>query len=1051
MRELSYTSGLAAQNGLAQLVVETKKLDALGQVTLIVDSNHQALQFRRQLVRSLARGGHCASLVAFSAFTKLDVASILARIAEIKWDPQEFKSAKQDVLIRVLNSHGEVFGNLARHPESLATLIKYIDAFDWVELNDTTVNDLTSAGEFVTTKISLQLLQVAKEVQEQLRTSGKLTPANIIRLLEDSPSESFLRQAKKSLGKVMVVAADYPSTLADLLDQLLGSDAQIKINLIRGDSMRDRAEVQSFPDPETEAKAVVREVAKRIAEGSAIENFAVLYTNASQYADLLENEFDQAQITWNGMSTESASLSLPAKATQGYLGVANSIFQTGTFTRVDFLDLLRTSSITSQDAKYGTVKFVRFLNRNGLFNEVSNWELLLHAMAAQIPALEKELEDLAVFEAEQEEIDDVTSKLNQARTARSLEQLIRELMSSVERLAKSVKYSDLASSIWQEVNEFFPQLAQAKMPVDRLAFEKMEEFFGGQHQAPLSSRPEIIGALSQLGQGVLLRLGQLKMQHGELARGVYVGPVSQNGALYFENLWVIGAGEGMLPPQIAEDPIFPDSLKELFTQQNSFEFKTVAARAAEVEANFFAVATGAKNLTISYPRGGTLSKSEGMPSAWLGMLTSASVTDFQAAFEFRLGEVGAISTTDLQSKKSAALRGATAVSKQLLAAVWFASPQVTEFAGNLEGKASAPLIDFDKVSLSASSVEKFLKCGHNFFTVKILGLSDTDEPNSIDEIRPTDFGKAVHAAFERLLKEFPLLNPSFGERYSDEAIAKFRELFNEECELLVARGQSGWPPLFESRKRGFIDQLENYFSIEHQARAEVYVAPSDKRGQFKPMSKANLLKPQNAEFEFDKTGNGLLQVPVQAEGFPPETLKFKGLIDRVDVSADREHVGVIDFKTGSVAYVDKRSAVQDLLYEHAIRRNSNFLGVTKVSSRYVFLSKTEKDSGLVDLRTEREPGVFLDLINGGLSGKEYASALVENKLAAEFELQEKLKLLVTAAHKGTFLTHDVQGSSKSFSFCRTCKKLGHKTIFRLSSIAHQQTEPTQAGSEEGQE
>lgn len=1050
MRELSYTSGLDAQNDLARIVLEAKKQDPFKPVTLLVDSNHQALQVRRQLVRSLARQGNPTSLVAFSAQTKLDVISTLARIAGIDWDPQEFKNAKQDVLHGVLLSKGEVFGDLARHPESFAALSKYTDQFDWVDLTDALVKGLIDAGEALTTKVSLQLLQVAKEVQHQLRASGKLGPADIIGRLSNSSSESFSRQVKSSLGLVLVVTEDHPFSLAALLDSILGSDSQVKINLTRGSAREQETQVLSFPDPETEAKAVVREVAKRIANGDAIEQFAVLYTDAAQYADLLENEFDQAQIAWNGMATESPVLSLPATATKGYLAVVNSILQTGSFIRADFIALLRTSSITIHGEKLGSGKFVRFLNRIGLFNEVKNWEPILHAMAAQIPELEQELDMLDVYDAEQDEKDDISFKLDQARTAASLEQLISEILASSERLSLATKNSDLAAQVWQEVNEFFPQLAQSKMPIDRLAFEKLGELFSTQHHGSLGSRDEVRDALHQIGQGVLLKLAQLKMQHGELARGIYIGPVSQNGALYFENLWIVGAGESMLPQQVSEDPILPDLLKELFIRETGSHLKTVPTRVAEIEANFFAVATGAKNLTISYPRGGTLSKSEGMPSGWLGMLTSSPEKAIPAAFEFRLSEIGAVSATDLHSKEKAALSDSEAECKELSAAVWFTSPQLTEFAGNLGATATLPLIDFAEMPLSASTVEKFLKCGHNFFTTKVLGVSDMEQPDSIDEIRSLDFGKAVHAAFERLLKEHPTLNPDFGKPYSDEAVAKFRVLFEEECDLIVARGQAGWTPLFESRKREFISRLADYFTLEHKSRSEVFV-PAGKGGTFKPLSTENLLKPQNAEFEFDKTANGLLQVPIQVEGLPPETLRFKGLIDRVDVSANREHVGIIDFKTGKRKHLNPKTSVQDLLYEYAIRRNNNFLAVTKVSSRYLFLNEELKQSGLVSLRTDRNLEVFLSPAGDVLSGPEYLAALEQNKLAAELELKAKLAILVSAAHKGEFRTHDVKSAKDSFSVCQTCKKLGEKTISRLSPSIHPGSQPTQEGSQEGQE
>ena len=1050
MRELTYTSGLDAQNDIARRVAEIKKQDPFRHITLVVDSNHQALQFRRQLVRSLARVGSSTALVAFSAMTKIDVISTLARIAGIEWDVQEFKAGKQMVLRHVLSARGDVFGSLAKHPESFATLSSYMDQFDWIDLNDGTVQKLASQGEALTTKVSLELLEIAKDVQVQLREAGKLSPVNLARLLANSPSERLLSQAKASLGHVFVVSSDYPFTLSGLLDVLLGPDSQSEILLERGGRRDQDTAVFSFPDPETEAKAVVRQIAEEISKGGSIEHFAVLYADAKQYADILENELDQAQIAWNGIATESAVLSLPAAATKGYLAVVNSIFQTGTFTRADLLSMLRMGSVTSFGERVKSGSLIRFLSRNGFFNEVGNWAPLLQAMVDQIAELEAKLKELAGYDnVEQDEIDDVEYEINQAKTAATLSQFIESLLESAKRLEAVTNSSELASLIWQEVNEFYPQLQTVKMPIDRLAFEKLSELFLSQHASLITSRNQLKESIDQIGQSVMLKLGQLKMQHGELARGIYVGPVTQNGALYFEHLWIVGAGEGMLPQQVSEDPIFPDALKELLNRESKAKLKSIAARISEIESNFFAVATGAKNLTISFPRGGTLTKGEGMPSSWLPLLTAEKPASVPSAQDYRLNESNAIAQSDLVSKEQAALAEGQSWSKELAAAIWFVSPEVSEFAGNLEGKVATPIFDFDSKPLSASSVEKFLKCGHNFFTTKVLGVSDMEENDSIDELRAMDFGKAVHKAFERLLKEHPDLSPSFGEPYSETAVAKFRDLFIEECDLIVARGQAGWAPLFDSKKQTFLNALSRYFEYEHQARTTVYDRQARGSDKFKKFRDSALLRPQLAEFEFDKAGNGLLEIEVMTDQHPTQTLKFKGLIDRVDISADGSHIGVLDFKTSRKGSVEGDFAIQDLLYEAAIRSLAVFMDVEKVSSRYLFLHHEEDSAGLEDIRKHRNIGVFLDPMDGGLEGQIYRDAIEENKRATALELQNKLRPLVDAVFKGAFLTHDSTSSATSFRYCQTCKKLGRKTIERLSDIAHPGGPTVLVDSEEG--
>ena len=1053
MREIVAKSGLEAQDQLAEIVAAAKKVDPFKHITLIVESNHQALQFRRQLLRSLARINASTSLVSFSAHTKVDLLSKITELAELDWSYEAYDQARQNTLREVLLSRNETFAKLADHAESFETINSYTKQFDWQILNSKSVGSIKGLAQHSTTKVSLDLLEIALTTQEQVKSLGQRSPAEVAQLIEGNPTDDQRQRINQSLGLVISLVSDYPVSMANLLENLVGADNHQRLSLQVGGQRESAAQVVSYPDPETEAKGVVREVAKRISEGHDISQFAVLYSDANQYAEILEHEFDQAQIAWNGISTDSPAITRAALATKGFFAVANSVLGTGTFTRADLLLLLRVSSITLNGKQVRASLIERYVSKNSLFNEVKNWLPLLEATFIRLPDLNKELEEIISLKVDQEEIDEKQREIRQAETAGTVAELIRALTKSIEKLDFVSSHRELADQTWQEINSFFPQISESKLPIERLAYEKLAEMFGSAHTGIISGKNSLRKSLHTLNQAIFLKLSQLKMQHGELARGVYVGPVSQNGALFFENLWVLGAGDGMLPQAISEDPIFPDALKALVASQNSVNLKSVSDRVLEIEANFSAVTTGAENLTLSYPRGATLVKGEGKPSAWIEKVNTNAQIEIQAATEFRLEEVGAISAGDLHSKQSAgAVAGQATKSKALEAALWFASPTATNYAGDLSDHAAEPLIDFAEKSLSASSVEKFLKCGHNFFTTKLLGISDMEDVDSIDEVRAIDFGKAVHKAFERLLQEFPQLSPNFGEPYSDEARSKFAELFNEECDLLVARGQAGWAPLFESRKRLFLDNLDSYFELEASARSQVVLHGAGSRGSdlFSTMRDSDLLRPQVAEFEFHKADGRPLHITVQAADYPAQELKFTGSIDRVDVSENREHVGVLDFKTGSKRYIDRSAAIQDLLYEYAIRHSTQFLGVRKVSSRYLYLSKKLTDAGLIDLRSDRDKHVFLPTDEGGLSGPEYDKTVAENQEKSETELLDKLELLVSAAIEGKFLTHNVVAAKSSFTNCVTCHKLGQRQVTRLSKVLYPPTEVAAEGDEEEQ-
>ncbi len=1039
MREIVAKSGLEAQDQLAEIVAAAKTADPFKHITLIVESNHQALQFRRQLLRSLARIKASTSLVSFSAHTKVDLLSKIAELAELDWSYEAYDQARQNTLREVLLSRNETFAKLADHADSFETINSYTKQFDWQILNSKLVGNIRGLAQQSTTKVSLDLLEIALSTQEQVKLLGQRSPAEVVEHIEDNATDEQRQRIDQSLGVVISLVSDYPVSLANWLDNLVSADNHHLMSLQVGGERNEAAQLVSYPDPETEAKAVVREVAKRISEGHDISQFAVLYSDANQYAEILEHEFDQAQIAWNGISTDSPAITRSALATKGFFSVANSVLGTGTFTRSDLLLLLRVSSITLDGQEVRASLIERYVSNNSLFNEVNNWLPLLESAFNRLPELNKELSNVLSGIAEQEEIDEIQYEIRQAETAGILINLISALHASIEKLALISSNKELAAQTWKEINSFFPQISGAKVPIERLAYDKLEDLFGSAHASAISDKNSVRKLLKTLNQSIFLKLRQLKMQHGELARGVYVGPVSQNGALYFENLWVLGAGDGMLPQPISEDPIFPDALKALVASQTSMNLKSVSDRVLEIEANFSAVTTGAKNLTLSYPRGATLVKGEGKPSAWIEKVNTSTKIEVQAATEFRLIETSAVSASDLHSKQSAADFGSqNKTSKQLEAALWFFVPEATDFVGNLAEHAAEPLFDFAEKALSASSVEKFLKCEHNFFTTKVLGISDMEDVDSIDEVRALDFGKAVHKSFERLLKEFPQLNPNFGEPYSEEAIAKFADLFGQECDLMVARGQAGWAPLFESRKRSFLEMLGEYFKYEAAARQKVASPENgkDDLDSLHQMRDSDLLQPKLAEFAFHKTGDGLLQIPVHVAGYPSQTLRFAGSIDRVDASANGEHVGILDFKTGSKSKFDSTTAIQDLLYEYAIRNSFQYREAKKVSSRYVFLAKQPSEVGLADLRKDRERRVFIPLVDGGLSGSDYSIAVAGNIEKSETELRERLERLVLATFTGKFLTHNVRSSSNSFAYCATCRKLGQRQISRLSKVLY---------------
>ena len=1047
MIDLVASSGLDAQNKLAELVAKTKTEDPFRHITLIVESNHQGLQFRRQLVRSLDRIGAPNALIAFSAVTKFELLSNIAGACGIDWDSESYEKSRQSCLEKVLLSKGDYMAKLAKHPESLEKIMQYTRHFDWLVLTEEYVEAVNSEGNGLFTQVSQDLLRIAFETQGAIRELGQKSPADVCRQLEAIDGASVMAKIGSILGLVFSLTSSHPKTLERVVSHFVDEQSHVRLNLQAFDSQATGAQVLSSPDPETEAKIAVRGIAKRLAEGASVDQMAILYSDSAQYADLIAHELDSAEINWHGIATESPLTTRVAAASKSFFEIIVSLWMSGSFSRADLFALFKAGKLRIQGVEINPSSLEKFVKRNSFFNSVQNWLPQLTNTFEELASLRKELEDLVSQQMDQELISRAEFRIRDSEEAGVLLTLIGQLSAIGDRLQGAESDFDLGSSFWTELNDLCPSLADARMPMEKLCFTRLEESFLSQAKTGITPGPESLSRLISIHQSVTLTLSKLRMQHGEQSRGIYVGPITQNGALFFIDLWILGAGDGYLPPAVNEDPIFPDHIKQNVREVTGEVFLLVGERVLEIENNFFAVASGATNLSVSYARAGTLSRSEGEASPWLKRLTPSVVEVVNAAKEFRLGEPHAITRGDLRSKLSAASQSLSeSFSQALKSAVWFADPHPSKFVGDLSDLADSQLIDFSSVVLSASYVEKFLKCQHNFFTVRLLGISDMEDADNIEDVRAIDFGKSVHKALERLLKDWPGLSPSFGEPYSSAAREKFVEIFSEECDLLIDRGQAGWLPLFNVRKRRFIDLVDVYFEYEYIARSTTGSSPGKKPAP--QMSDSNQLRPQFAEFPFNEQGEGSQDLTVSPENAPPQVLRFRGVMDRVDVSEDGEHVSVVDFKTGKRSRFDPETAVQDLLYERAVRHSTQFVGVRRVSTKYLFLAKTEKDSGVLEIRGNRDRRVFLPESDGGLTGQELQDVMTQNRLNSEEELNKILSRIVEAAFVGHFPTHNTTESANSFDFCATCARLGKKRIAQLSRLVNGKVQKTEIETED---
>ncbi len=183
-------------------------------------------------------------------------------------------------------------------------------------------------------------------------------------------------------------------------------------------------------------------------------------------------------------------------------------------------------------------------------------------------------------------------------------------------------------------------------------------------------------------------------------------------------------------------------------------------------------------------------------------------------------------------------------------------------------------------SLSASQIEKYLKCPFTFAAQKVFRLQDHPELD-LDE-DPRSKGTFAHALFEVLSA------PAFNAGISDRELNQILEDLKSEQGILIAD-----PRLWASMKRRYFNLARRFLGFEMDWRRQfpdttVVAAEKDFLFFFDPQSGEIFLDPQ------------------------PGTLKFSGKIDRIDKHREQDKLVVVDYKSSTAGYKNHNAWFQNI-------------------------------------------------------------------------------------------------------------------------------------------
>ncbi len=202
------------------------------------------------------------------------------------------------------------------------------------------------------------------------------------------------------------------------------------------------------------------------------------------------------------------------------------------------------------------------------------------------------------------------------------------------------------------------------------------------------------------------------------------------------------------------------------------------------------------------------------------------------------------------------------------------STEQSQFLSRIEmdrGMKPVPALKLKQVpSLSASQIERYLRCPFIFAAQKIFKLQDHPDLDLDEDARSK--GTLAHALFEKLSY------PEFKAELTEQELENLLEELRVQEKITLAD-----PRLWASMKKRYFQLAKRFLNFEKEWRREF-------------PDTLTLAAEKYFEFYFNPQNGEVHREPHEA------TLKFSGKIDRIDRHRLTKHHVVIDYKSSHAAY-----------------------------------------------------------------------------------------------------------------------------------------------------
>ena len=746
---------------------------------------------------------------------------------------------------------------------------------------------------------------LAAAAEEAIRTDRDAALADlgpvIFYLVRDlTPRERAFVEALRATGRCSLIFGVTGDEEADSDCLALASSLGDAIHGDSAPAATDEKESRLLiaADTREEVRWVARSIAADAHRGIPFHRIGVLYWQREPYASLLAEQLDMAGVPTTG----------PAPNTLGSTAAGRTIRDmvelTGDGLRRDAVMRWLTGCPVKLPARDLNPARWDVISRNaGVIAGKNQWRDRLARYAASLErSVERGADDIS--EADAERI------LRAARDALALRRFVLQVIDDLSPPEDGLPWPDFVDWILRLIDKYVD--ASTLPPEETESLDALrsgiEEMAALEDVRPGATFDWFRAMLDEACERPATRLGTF----GE---GVFVGPVNASYGVRFDKVYLMGMIEGAVPSRTSDDPLLPER------ERVRFEIPPHGASLSKERYSYLAAMSAGKSRVLTFARSDTAARRAQHPSRWL--LEEASRLEGSRVFATTLGSLGRRHWLDVVASQESGLRDVgdsqpadlgdydlhrlwrwrrsgghvkdhhLAVDSGILGRALQmeqarAYRRLTVWDGDVSALSGGrrKFAPDQGAVFSPTRLEAWATCPYRYFLAHVLGIGALQEPEDIVTISPLDRGALVHSVLERFIHEATQAGEvPQPEHPWDEAQSRLlMDIASDQCRDAEERGSTGKSLLWEMSRAEIQGDLRAFLDEDSKMRREYGVSPHATELAFGtvPYASENAETPPHVEWSHPDVG----------------TLRFRGVIDRIDTSPNGEVALVIDYKTG---------------------------------------------------------------------------------------------------------------------------------------------------------